>query len=467
MLATLTARINPRYWTLLALLAWGSITLLLLRNDGYGLDEGAARALLLNWSIVDNIANPIVIFGVPDFRALLFIPLGIYWSGSLLAAKVFTALITFVAGLLLYQSSQRSVGKEVALIASGLLLIAPVTLQQIDALGAGPYLLLVFALGAWLDQGYRDFPRPLGGRYFSQILLAAISVTLHPAGLAYPLALLWRWYRAPLDKRQQRHIFIGVPLAVAFVALLQAGWHGLEWWANPIMPLANALLGPQLEAGSDPAILTGTLFVCALFGVLIVSGRELLNDLLGTALVLAVLLGAVTADLAWSMLALALVLYYGTPKLIALNASLGGPSAMGQRGGVMLVLVLLATLFMNIDKSYYSFVRSGVLASQDQLIHILAQEAADPKQPFRAASQWPGRTMIVVRRDVLPLPPAAKDGAGLLKKITGVTHLAFNPYQANNKKLAANIAELAGAMETIALQPEGVVVKVRKRGWGE
>lgn len=458
MLNGVSARIPPRFWALIALVIWGGLTLWLLRRDAYGLDEGAARALLLNWSVADNVVNPIVTFGVPDFRALIFVPLGIYWSGNILAAKVFTLLITFAAGALFYQWSCRTASKEVALIATGLLLIAPLTLMQIDALGVGPYLVLIFGLGVWLDWSYRSLPRPLGGKYFAQLVLVASAVSLHPAGLAYPLALVWTWHNDPLDTRSQRHIYIGVAVAVVLVALLRAGWHGLEWWANPLDALANVVMGPRLE---EAGWLPGALVAFALLGVLVSSVRNLLSDLMGRVLALALIFGLPTADPAWALVVSALLLYYGVPRLIDLNETIGGAGFAGQRGGVMLLIFIAATWFMGVDRNYYGFVRSGVLPPQDQLILTLALEAADPKQPFRAASQWPGRTMIAVKRDVLPLPPPAKNGAALLKTIPGITHLIFDPADPDNKSLGRNIAELGGAMETLALQPGGVLIKVR------
>ena len=67
-------QIKPRYWVFLALLVWGGAILALhmLRLDTYGVNEGAARALLLSWSIVDQVVNPTVVMGFHDFRALLF-----------------------------------------------------------------------------------------------------------------------------------------------------------------------------------------------------------------------------------------------------------------------------------------------------------------------------------------------------------------------------------------------------------
>jgi hypothetical protein len=465
MLSDFLGRVPARFWVLLVLVVWGGFSLLLVRYDSYGLDEGAAHALLLNWTIVDNVANPVGLLGVPDFRALLFIPLGIYWSGSLTAAKVFTLLITFAAAVLLYQWSARKSGKEAALIATGLLLISPVALMQSDSLGAGAYLLVLFACGAWLEQSYRTLGPPLGGKYFTQMLLVIVLVSLHPAGLAYPLALAWHGYKQPLNPQSQRYVFIGIAVAVAFVGLLRAGWHGVEFWVNPLIALQSALLGPVVEKTGTPIV--GLMLALALLAVLIVSGRKLLDDFMGTVLGLALLLGAMAADLNWAMLVVVMVLYYGAPWMIRLNETLGGTGLIGQRGGVLLVILVLATLFMSVDKAYYSYSRNGLLSAQDELIRTLALEAGDTSKPFRAASQWPARTMIAVRRDVLPLPPPARDPQQLLKMISGITHIMFDPYVASNLDLARNIAQLSGVMETFAPQPGGVIVKRRDKNAGD
>lgn len=457
MLTDFIERIPVRYWVIALLVVWGGISLFLLRHDAYGLDEGAARALLLNWSVVDNVANPVVTFGVPDFRALFFIPLGMYWSGNLMAAKVFTLLIAFAAAVLLYQWRERVAGKEVALIATGLLLICPVTLLQIDSLGAGPYLLALFAYGALLDQSYRAIGPPLGGKYFTQMVLVAAVVTLHPAGLAYPVALAWGWYKNPVSARNQKYMYLGMAIALAFISLLCAGWHGLEYWSNPVTALQSAIFGP---APSDTSI-AGVFLAIILVVVTLVNRRRLLEDLMGTMLLFALILGALAADLSWAMLAVVIVIYYGISSLIRLNESLGGTDFLRQRGGVMLVIVIVATVFMNVDKGYYSYTQAGLLSARDELIRTLALDAADTAKPFRAASQWPARTMIVVKRDVLPLPPAAKDPETLLKMIPGITHIMFDPYNGANLDLARNISQLSGVLETLAPQPGGVIVRMR------
>lgn len=454
------SRFIARYWGLAVLLLWGGLALWLERSTPYGLDEGAARALLLNWSVAGDVVNPIVIFGVPDFRALIFIPLGIYWPGSLIAAKAFTLLVTFAAAALLYRWSRRSLSQETALVATGLLLIAPLTLAQADALAAGPYLLLMFGLGAWLDHSYRAASRPLGGNYFTQMLLVATTVTLHPAGLAYPAALLWHWYKNPLDTRQQRHMYIGVTLAVLFALLLQAGWHGLSWRRNPLEPLAAVMLGGGQEEGAA-VMVTGLLVTGLTVLVIALNVRKLMDDFMGAMLALALLFGAVAADDAWAMLTLVVILYYGLPQLIALNESLGPPGYAGKRGGVLALLVIVATWFMTVDRNYYEAVKRGLLSPHDQLIHTLIMEEAD-KKSLRVASQWPARTMIACKCEVLPLPPAAKDGETLLIYLKGITHIVFDPSAPENRRLGFNIAELGGTMETLSLQPGGVILKVRR-----
>ncbi len=451
MLERLATRIPARYWIVLLLLLWGGLVLLTLRFDAYGLDENAAQALLLNWSIAGDVANPIVVFGVPDFRALLYIPLGIYWPGSVTAAKVFTALLGFGAVLLLYRWSARQFTAEIALIGSGLLLIAPFMLHQIDSLGAGVYLLFLFGAGVWLDDAYRAAPRPLGGKYFLQLLLAAVAVTLHPAGLAYPAALVWRWYQKPVDARQQRHMYAGVTLAVLFALLLRQGWSNLAWWSNPVEALGN-VLGTY---SSWPGWFAGALLVLTIA----VNLRRFGDDLLGSALLAAVIVGAIAADAVWAALALTLLLYYGGARLIALNQKWRG-GLLAQRGLTLLAIMLLSIVFMGANKQQYAFNKAGALSPEDRLIARLAEEARDAERPFHAASQWPARTMLATRRATLPLPPPAQDAEAFLKQIQGITHLIFDPYRID-ERLARNLSETGGEMETLAREPGGVILRVR------
>src|SRR5487761_2264380 len=201
--------IPDRYWGYLALLLWGALTLFLLRHTAYALDEGAAKAMLLDWSIGDQVASSAVTLGIPDMRALLWLPVGYLWPGQIFAMKVITVLMLAftAAGLFLWQ--KRHATEESALLATGLLLIAPITLQQVDTLSPGVGLLAAFVAGAWLDRACRESPRAFGGLYFLQLAVCAFSVSLHPAGLAYPLSLMMSWRLQPLDRTQQRIFYIG------------------------------------------------------------------------------------------------------------------------------------------------------------------------------------------------------------------------------------------------------------------
>src|SRR3569623_437995 len=111
------------------------------------------------------------------------------------------------------------------------------------------------------------------------------------------------------------------------------------------------------------------------------------------------LLGLAAADSAWVMLALVLLRYRGTPLLIALNQKWQG-GLLQQRGLVLAIAFVLATVFMMADKARHQAIALGTVNPQDQLIQFLAQEITDDNKDFKAASQWPGRTMIAVRRAV-------------------------------------------------------------------
>jgi hypothetical protein len=127
----------------------------------------------------------------------------------------------------------------------------------------------------------------------------------------------------------------------------------------------------------------------------------------------------------------------------------------------MAVLFVLGTLFMQADQAHGVRLESGLLSPTDELIQTLIPEAADPEKHFLAASQWPARTMLVVRADVLPLPPAAENGPDQLAFIKGLTHLFFNHNDPDNTVLARNFREMTSATTTLARQPGGVILAVR------
>jgi hypothetical protein len=468
--ANFISRIPPRYWGYLALLLWGSATLFLLRQDPYSIDEGAAKSLLLVWSVADQVASSVVTFGAPDLRILLYIPVGFLWTGSIFAAKVFTVLSLAFAAWLFYLWKHKNTDAESALIATGLLIISPLTLTQVDTLSPGIYLLLAFALGAWLDKAYRAAPYHFGGWYFAQLFISALSVSLHPAGLAYPLALLWSWHKEPLDHKQQKYFFIGVSFVVLATLLIRMGWHDLEWLQNPVNNLATIALG--LSLNNEMTItrwIAGTVILLVLATVILKQYRNLWSDFTGRTLLIGLALGATTSDPAWAMIALSIVLYYGFPLILRLQQSPTG-GLMHQRGAALLLIFILSTLFMRADKAHYEIRQVAILSEQDQLIRTLSEEAENARKAaeetggsttphLRVASQWPGRTMIACRCDTLPLPPAAKDSQAQLTMLHSITHLMFDPRQPANILLARNLAALGGdSAETIELQPAGVLL---------
>jgi len=453
-------KITPRYQALLLLLFWGALLLTsgILRMDAYGIDEAAARALLLVWSIVDRVINPVIVLGLPDLRAILFAPIGIYWPGSIVAAKVFSALIAFSGILMCYNHYKRDGKEEAALIGSGLLLIAPLTLAQIDAIAAGPYLLLGFVLGQWLDKAYRRSQRPWGGWFFLHMLVIMIITSIHPLALAYPVALAIEWYRNPLDDRQQRHVFIGVACAVVITLLLRGGWDGIDWLVNPLPSLSGVIWG---DADSQSISISSGLVALTLAIVLLFKFRQLMRDFNGLTLLLAIIPGLFYADLNWAFLVLALLLYTGGIALLEINGKLGGNNFAGQRGLVMLLLFIIATLFLQGDRGRRQAIEANQLKPQDALIQDLALELEDTKvDAAQIMSQWPGRTTLATRRKVFPLPPDYPDSETFLKNIKGTTHIIFDPRDPANRKLSDNLANLTAISETLYMEPGGVIIGI-------
>lgn len=457
-------KITPRYQALLLLLFWGTLLLTtgVLRMDAYGVDEAAARALLLVWSIVDRVINPVIVLGIPDLRALLFAPIGIYWPGSIVAAKVFTALIAFAGILMCYNIYRRHNREEAALIGSGLMLIAPLTLAQINALAAGPYLLLGFALGQWLDSAYRRSQRAWGGWFFLHMLVIMIITSIHPLAIAYPLALVIEWYRRPVDPRQQRHVFIGVACAVVITLLLRGGWTGVAWLSNPFRALSGVIWG---VTGDESFTISSALIAFTLAMLLLLKFKQLWRDFSGLILLLTIIPGLFYADLNWAFMVLALLLYSGTTALIELNSKLGGNNFAGQRGLVMLALFIVTTLFLQGDKARRQAIEANLLPPQDALIQDLALEVEDASpNAVQIMSQWPGRTMLATRRKVFPLPPDYPDSETFLKNIKGTTHIIFDPRTPANRKLSANLANLTAISETLYMERGGVIIAIDTTG---
>jgi len=458
-----TRHFFENYWGIIALFVWAVLIFAfqLVSFSSYGIEENAARGLLLNWTVSDNIINPVVIFGVPDFRALLFAPVGAYWPGSMIAAKVMAVLFMALAAIMLYRWAQKHSTAESAMIATALFLVSPAVLNQIDSLGAGAYLLLGFLICAWLDQAYRAKPRYFGGWYFSQMLLVAILFTIHPLAIAYPLVLAWRWFRFPDSHKTSAHIYIGIVVAMILAFSLKGGWENVQWFSNPIFALASALDGGALWSVADISWTVGIITAIFVITVIIADFKFLTENLVGQLLLASTLVGLLAADKAWATVALVLVFYRGTHLLIIANERLGKHSLVGQRGIVIALSFVMATFFMMEAKNHHYTLKAEILSPEDELIRELADVASDESKAFRAASQWPGRTMLAAKRDVLPLPPAMDNPESFYPHLQSVTHIIFNQNLPQNQALANNIAELTGATETIAFMKAGVIVEVR------
>ena len=467
-------RIPQKYWAYLALLIWGVVCFMLLNKSPYGIDEGAAQALLLTWSVVDNVVSSIVTLGFPDFRAIFLAPAGFLWTGNVMAAKISTIIVMSVVAWAFHSWRRRNGDAEGALMATGLLLVSPLVFDQIDTISVAPYLLLTFVLGAWADMKYRESPQAFGGMYFAQLFLCLVSITLHPAGLAYPLALLWTWYKNPLNKNQQSYFFGGIVFTVILALILTMGWSHVAWFANPMKGLSSMLLGPADYKGlGAERWISGIGMLFILLVVIWKQANNLWADFLGRILLVALIIGMLTGDEVLGMVALTISLYWGLPLLLQVDADLKG-GFWQQRGVVLVLIVVISTTYMMIDKSRYQNTLAGQLAPSDSLIKAFVenieslpndghQHGSSTDKPIRIASQWPARTMLACRCDTLALPPAAKNEQALFAMLKGLKYLIFDPRDPANRSLSHNLALMeAGKIETVALQRGGVIVEIKQ-----
>ncbi len=470
----LLSKMPQKCWAYTALSIWAALCFILLHKTSYGIDERAAQALLLIWSIADNVVSPIVTLGFPDFRAVFLAPVGFLWTGEVLPAKVATIIVMAIATWAVHAWRLHKGESESSLLATGLLLISPSILLQIDTISVAAFLLFSFALGTWADHIYRGSPKVFGGMYFSQLFLCFVTITLHPIGIAYPLALLWTWYKAPLDKKQQIYYFCGIG-AVAFMALsLTLGWGHLVWLVNPVKSLSSLLLGAPLDDEFGLfRWLAGISILVVLLLVIWKNALTLWADLLGRTLLIGLAIGIFVGDDIFGITALTVCLYWGLPSLLNLSTHPQG-GFWRQRGFVLILTVFLATICMFSNKLRYQTLQSNDLSPRDSLIKVLAEDSGlfsidDPsratsvKKPIRVASQWPALTMLACRCDALPLPPPyAKDSEELYTMLNGINFLIFDPHDLDNASLARNLATMeAGRTETIILQKGGVIVQVK------
>jgi len=468
----LLAKIPQKYWAYLALIVWGILGYQLLNKGNYGVNESAARILLLVWSVADHVVSPAVTWGFPDFRAIFLAPVGYLWTGNIIAAKIFTLLTMAGAVWAIHAWRRQSGASESALLASALLLLTPLLIHQIDSLSVLPFLLITFALGAWADQEYRKAPLAFGGMYFAQMFLCLASTTFHPAGLAYPAALAWAWYRSPTDAKQQKYFLSGIAVTIFLGVALPFGWNNIVWFGNPLLRLSELVLGAtdMSDASVLPWVI-GAAILLVLLGVIWQQVQELWADLLGRTLLISVILGIFNGDEAWSLLALVVGVYWGFPLL--LRADMANNAAAGfKRNAALLVFFILTSTFMLFNKTSYQSMDVENISPSDNLIKAITEVSADfektagqsasDKKTFRVASQWPGRTMLVCRCDILPLPPAVKNEQELLTVLNGINYLMFDPREPTNLSLSRNLSMLNGtSTEVIAMQSGGVIIAVK------
>jgi hypothetical protein len=452
----------------LLLLPWVILVGLTLRTGPYGLTEEGAKALLLAWSIGDQVASAVLTLGAPDIRVIFFLPLGFLWPGQVIAAKVLTLLTMAGAGVGLYRWRCRGDQAEAALLATGLLLIAPLTVDGINALSTAAFLLAICAAADSLNRMLGSERGTFGGSFFAQLLACAAAVSLHPAGLAYPALLFFTWWTAPPDRRHREYFLFGIPLVVLLVLAMRLGWAGMIWAQNPLPAAAAVFSGSRTEGPlSSMDYLGGFTLLALTSAVALHERRRLLADLTGGTLLLGVLFGAVAADRTWGVLMLALLLYGGLPWLLRACAPLAGRGLIVQRGWLWLLLLLTCTAFMRTNRSDYEAGRHNLLSSQDQLIHDFAegvnslrtgdQAAGAPAAAILVASSWPARTSIACQCDGLPLPPAAKDPDSQLAMMRGVSYVILGD-NTDNRALANNFAQLGRRIEVLSRGPGGVIL---------
>ena len=458
---------SPAAWLLLA---WAVLVGFALHAGPYGLTEEGSKALLLAWSIADQVPSTAITLGAPDIRLIFFLPLAFLWSGQVIAAKLLTLLVMAAAGVLLYSWRARDDQGEAALLATGLLLIAPLTVDRIDSLSAAPFLLAICGTAAWLNGRLNLERGTLGGWFFAQLFLCGAAVSLHPAGLAYPAALILYWWAEPKERRDRQIALLGVPLIVALALVIRAGWSGIAFGQNPLPVAAAVFSGSRPDATlSVVAWLGGFALIAMTAAVALHERRRLMADLTGGTLTLSVLFGAVAADKTWALLLFALLVYGGFPWLLRACAPLKAHGLMVQRGWLWVLLVVICTAFMRTNRADFEVRRLNLLSPEDDLIRELAVgmnglksagTASGQAPPMLVASPWPARTSIACKCGALPLPPAAKDPASQLAMMRGVSYVILADSM-DSRALANNFAQLSARVEVVSKQPGGVILRVK------
>ncbi len=78
-------------------------------------------------------------------------------------------------------------------------------------------------------------------------------------------------------------------------------------------------------------------------------------------------------------------------------------------------------------------------------------------------SQWPGKTLLAIRRPVLPLPPDYAKVETLAKNLDGISHIVFDPFDKANAPLKQKLSMLSSRTKTLDLQRHGVIVAIGPR----
>jgi len=453
-------QIPPRYVGLAALCLLSLVYLALFHYTRYGIDEGAAHGLLLNWTIGSEKISAVATFGFPDLRALLFAPLNFNWVGDLTAAKVLTMYLTFATALMLYRWAEKNLDDETALFATGLWLVAPLTIAQTDSIGAGNYLAFCAISSYWLNQYLRASTRSISGYYFIIVMVMALAVSMHPAGLGMAIAMAWSWWRNDGGNARRRYAMIGgLGIFIAFVLFSRMGWPEVEAF-HPMRALAGILIGDLSYFKSLPI---GFALVSAVLLLLsaIAAVKRSRDDVFTMMLVSGIVVGLIAPDHGWAQLALLLILYEGIKALITLNSRVGVMNVMARRGLVALAVFALSFLFMIGDKEHFLLKEHHRLQPTDQVISNLARLTSATNKTVYVASQWPARTMLATRRDAFPiLRPVKDDPEAFLKEMHGITYMVFDQYDSRNKLLRRVVAELSDRIQTIAILKGGVIMQL-------
>lgn len=483
---TTRSRIAGEFGTVFALVIWALAVTSLLDRSAYGLTEALARDLLLLWSAADQVPMPIVTLSLPDVRTLFLLPAGVVFSGSLLAAKCVGLLVHLAGVIAIFRWRSRDpANAESALLATGVLLISPLSIHMIDTLDPALFVGLALVLGVWAEHMYHQSRARFGGWYFAQAIVSFLLVDLHPAGLAYPLWLGLRWMRRGtaagdedniIPGRERTHVLIGVALASLLGLFCSGFWPRLGAERNPLLAMGQLL--PIDGLPPVVAMILGGAAGALVLALFWFQRRSLREDGLGTVLGFAWLISLISADATTAYLGLLLLLHWGFRSVLDLRLPVGS-GFLAQRGIGFAVLIALCSGALISDRSRLEALRGEpVLSAQDDLIDRLARKVqednqAEPLKPgladketrarttLRVASQWPGRTMLACRCNALPLPPAMADSGRFAANLAGIRYVIFDPRDPVNRPLVESFAVQGGNLvQTLALERAGVLLAI-------